>query len=167
MIKRLFVRLSDEQLRSRVDALDRERDELMAEYCRRWPTEPVDAAPAAPAEPTVTPKPVAWRMRILDTRGGWTDWLLLTRKPCKHADVVEQIEPLYAVPSLAPEDLKLKETALSDLIRAYVRLLETGCDRIIESGGDCDSVEVMERNDPYLRQARAALRQRIQEGQAK
>jgi len=50
-----------------------------------------------------------------------------------------------------------KREALAALIRAYVNLLETGRDRIIAAGGDCDSVENMERSDPHLRAARAAL----------
>lgn len=49
------------------------------------------------------------------------------------------------------------EKALRDLIGAYVRLMESGRDRIVSLGGDCDPVDVMERGDPYLAQARAAL----------
>lgn len=47
--------------------------------------------------------------------------------------------------------------ALKDLAHAYVNLLESGRDRIVSLGGDCDSVEVMERGDPYLKKAREAL----------
>ena len=47
--------------------------------------------------------------------------------------------------------------ALAALIRAYVRLMETGRDRIFAAGGQCDSLEDMERSDPFLRDARAAL----------
>lgn len=47
--------------------------------------------------------------------------------------------------------------ALKDLIRAYVRLLEAGKDRIESLGGQCDSIEQMEREDPSLRDARAVL----------
>lgn len=43
------------------------------------------------------------------------------------------------------------------LYRAYVRLLESGRDRIRDLGGDCDPVDVMERNDPFLVEARALL----------
>lgn len=43
------------------------------------------------------------------------------------------------------------------LIRAYVSLLETGRDRIIMHGGSCDSVEEMERGDPYLTSAKIAI----------
>ena len=47
--------------------------------------------------------------------------------------------------------------ALESLIKGYVRLLEAGMDRITSLGGDCDPVPVMEQNDPWLRDARAAL----------
>lgn len=47
--------------------------------------------------------------------------------------------------------------ALGHLIKAYVSLLEAAHERITDLGGDCDSVEVMEAQDPRLRKARAAL----------
>jgi hypothetical protein len=47
--------------------------------------------------------------------------------------------------------------ALRALIRAYVNLLENGRDRIRMLGGECDDVPTMERSDPHLRAARAAL----------
>ena len=43
------------------------------------------------------------------------------------------------------------------LYNAYVRLLESGCDRIRDLGGECDGVDVMERNDLDLRHARDVL----------
>lgn len=46
---------------------------------------------------------------------------------------------------------------LKNLHRAYVNLLEAGHDRIISLGGDCDPVERMERDDPYLRAAKAVI----------
>lgn len=49
--------------------------------------------------------------------------------------------------------------ALRDLIRGYVNLLENGRDRILEAGGQCDSLDVMEASDPWLKSARAALDQ--------
>lgn len=49
------------------------------------------------------------------------------------------------------------EEALRRLIRAYVRLLEAGRDLIIDHGGQCDPVDVMERSDPFLAEARATL----------
>lgn len=56
--------------------------------------------------------------------------------------------------------------ALQDLIRAYVRALENGRDRIVMLGGQCDPVDVMERDDPSLRQAKAALAQPAEGGEA-
>ncbi|HEV2540245.1 MAG TPA: hypothetical protein VGU03_11110 [Frateuria sp.] len=47
--------------------------------------------------------------------------------------------------------------AYRDLYRAYVRVLEAGRDRITSLGGDCDSVEDMERTDPSLIVARRTL----------
>ena len=43
------------------------------------------------------------------------------------------------------------EQGLRDLYRAYVRLLESGRDRITSLGGDCDPVDVMEQTDIDLR----------------
>jgi hypothetical protein len=48
-------------------------------------------------------------------------------------------------------------TALRALMRGYVNTLENGRDRILFLGGECDSVEDMERRDPHLDEARAAL----------
>lgn len=56
--------------------------------------------------------------------------------------------------------------ALQGLVRAYVNTLESGRDRIIELGGDCDPVDVMERADPFLRAAREALAQQPAQGEA-
>ena|ERR1700761_3547849 len=49
------------------------------------------------------------------------------------------------------------QTALRDLYLAYVRLLEAGRDRIRDLGGECDAVDVMERDDPALIRARSSL----------
>ncbi len=48
---------------------------------------------------------------------------------------------------------------LQRTVRGYVQLLEGGHDRIVMLGGTCDAVDVMERADIYLREARAALAQ--------
>ena len=60
------------------------------------------------------------------------------------------------------ERLKQAETqrdaaymAVKNLYRGYVNTLEAGLDRITSLGGECDSVEVMERSDPVLIAARA------------
>lgn len=50
--------------------------------------------------------------------------------------------------------------ALRDLYHGYVRTLEAGRQRIIDWGGDCDPVDVMEKRDPCLVAARAALEDR-------
>lgn len=47
--------------------------------------------------------------------------------------------------------------ALEKMNRAYVILMESARDRICDLGGECDGIEVMERNDPYLRESRAAI----------
>jgi len=47
--------------------------------------------------------------------------------------------------------------ALKYLQRHYVGLLEHGRDRIIQLGGACDPVDVMERGDPHLRQVREVI----------
>lgn len=63
----------------------------------------------------------------------------------------------------SPEIQRLREerdtlhNELSDLIRGYVNLLESGRDRILDFGGDCIPVDVMESNDPWLRSARKAI----------
>ncbi len=41
--------------------------------------------------------------------------------------------------------------ALKNLRRAYVSLLQSGRDRILDLGGTCDPVDRMERDDPALR----------------
>lgn len=54
----------------------------------------------------------------------------------------------------APELLQ----ALKEMNRAYVRLLESGRDRIIDAGGTCDPVDVMEANSPDLKAARIVIK---------
>lgn len=49
---------------------------------------------------------------------------------------------------------------LRRLYQAYVRLLESGRDRILDFGGTCDPVDVMERTDVNLIESRNLLRQR-------
>ena len=46
---------------------------------------------------------------------------------------------------------------LKRLSLAYVGLLESGRDRIIFLGGQCDPVDVMEAGDPSLKSAKAAI----------
>lgn len=46
---------------------------------------------------------------------------------------------------------------LKRLAHAYVSLMESGRDRIIELGGSCDEVDVMEAGNPWLRDTKAAI----------
>ncbi|MBH1476945.1 hypothetical protein I5U59_09510 [Stenotrophomonas maltophilia] len=59
---------------------------------------------------------------------------------------------LYAAPAQAVDLGDFKA-----LYRAYVRLLESGRDRIRDLGGTCDPVDVMEANDVDLQAARRVL----------
>ena len=43
------------------------------------------------------------------------------------------------------------------LYKSYVQLLESGRDRIVDLGGDCDPVDRMEQGDPALIRARAVI----------
>lgn len=47
--------------------------------------------------------------------------------------------------------------ALEAMNRAYLLLMENGRDRIIDLGGECDPLDVMERSDPALRESRAVI----------
>lgn len=58
--------------------------------------------------------------------------------------------------ALADEVPRLRN-GIKNLIRAYVNLMEVGRDRIVGLGGQCDPLDVMERSDPNLRQARDVL----------
>lgn len=59
------------------------------------------------------------------------------------------------------EDLKAANERLRagfrKLMSGYVNTLENGMDRIRSLGGSCDDLDTMINNDPYLRDARAAL----------
>lgn len=67
-----------------------------------------------------------------------------------------QCGELEAAPAPAAQEIDLREP-MRNLYRAYVQLLESGRDRILSLGGDCDPVDVMEASDPDLRAARKAL----------
>lgn len=71
-----------------------------------------------------------------------------------YAGVAEALEDLESRRNAPAIDL---ERGLRDLYRAYVRLLESGRDRITSLGGDCDPVDVMERSDIDLRKVRDLL----------
>lgn len=53
--------------------------------------------------------------------------------------------------------IELLKSEMRHLIRSYVNLLETGRERILLAGGQCDPVDTMERSDPALRRAREVL----------
>jgi hypothetical protein len=57
----------------------------------------------------------------------------------------------------APDSLEKLREALKRLERAYVRLLETGRDRIMDLDGQCDPLDRMVADDPDLRDARDAI----------
>lgn len=66
-------------------------------------------------------------------------------------------EQAWGVVYEGAREIERLRAALSDLCRAYVRLMEAGRDRIIDLGGTCDTLEKMETGDPYLIAAKAAL----------
>jgi len=57
------------------------------------------------------------------------------------------------------EKMETKELldGMKALYRAYVRTMEAGRDRIVDLGGECDSVERMEDSDPALIAARELI----------
>lgn len=66
----------------------------------------------------------------------------------------------YGHPKYLEEITKQRDellAALEKMNRAYVILMESARDRICDLGGECDGIDVMERNDPYLRESRAAI----------
>ena len=75
----------------------------------------------------------------------------------REAELLEQRD------SLANEmfDLQQRLAEATDLLKhmtcSYHRALENGYDRIIFLGGDCDSVDKMEKDDPFYAKARAFL----------
>jgi hypothetical protein len=60
-------------------------------------------------------------------------------------------------PRLSPAPEGDLREAFEALYKGYINVLQMGRDKIIDLGGECDPVDVMERNDPCLRDARAAL----------
>lgn len=96
--------------------------------------------------------------------------LVALKRPEGYEDVHPEIliDDAAAHPAFKPEHVgaelaallrdndKLRE-ALRSLCAAYVRLMESGRDRILDLGGECDPLDAMEARDPDLRAARAAL----------
>lgn len=66
-----------------------------------------------------------------------------------HVFEFKNLRVIAAAPDLLSELRKMR--------RAYVSLLEGGRDRILELGGDCDPVDVMEASNPSLLSADAAI----------
>ncbi|HEL5025680.1 TPA: hypothetical protein UOA81_000849 [Stenotrophomonas maltophilia] len=64
---------------------------------------------------------------------------------------------LDAMMRAAPPAQAVDLAEFKALYRAYVRLLESGRDRIIDLGGTCDPVDVMEANDVDLQAARRVM----------
>lgn len=105
-------------------------------------------------------EPVAWLgyWPGMGSVNSTTSTTHLRREADKWRKEGAEITPLYAVtPSARAAVLEEAATALKRLILAYVSLMETGYRRIIDLGGSCDPVEVMEAGDPSLIEARAAL----------
>lgn len=101
------------------------------------------------------PEPVAWKY---SKRYGSGLSFQKPEPPTEPSDMDDDwyCIPLYAEPPAAEINRQLLD-ALKMLSHKYVCLLEGGRDRIIQLGGDCDPVDVMERDDPYLKQCREAI----------
>ena len=113
-----------------------------------------------------TPGP--WIVRLDDTGGQFTGWPSVVATDELDCSIVHragfkqeywgdlsQCEAIANARLIAAAPDLLAE--LKTLRRAYVSLLETGRDRIIQHGGQCDSVEVMEAADPYLKSSKSAI----------
>jgi hypothetical protein len=91
------------------------------------------------------------------------DDIRIAQRNAGEAAVIANLERLGLAPKTT-SPLELMTTQRNELLdqlkamnRAYVNLLETGRDRILQYGGTCDSVEVMEAADPFLRESKAAI----------
>ena len=74
----------------------------------------------------------------------------------QHYTTVHTI-PLFTRPMPAQGANAELVEAFGKLYKKYVNLLESGRDRILDLGGSCDPVDVMEMSDPELRDARTEL----------
>lgn len=71
--------------------------------------------------------------------------------------MLQRIATLEATNAAQAEQLANLESALRRLYRGYVNTVENGRSRIIDLGGECDPVDVMEQSDPLLIEMRALL----------
>jgi hypothetical protein len=88
--------------------------------------------------PCIEVAPGVWKLRVV-------------------VELERQRDAIAAERDAAQATAKRLRKGLTDLGRAYVRLLEIGRDRIMDLGGACDPVDVMEAGDPALRAARALV----------
>ncbi|WP_224329019.1 MULTISPECIES: hypothetical protein [Stenotrophomonas] len=153
------------------DALEAARELLAAEYDKagervfadrarkgRYDNDPdMRAIIAALAARQPVGEPVGYAT-YRDGRFG--SWLFQTRAMAESHDSTavagspanSEIVPLFRSPAPAVDLGDFKA-----LYRAYVRLLESGRDRIRDLGGACDPVDVMEANDVDLQAARRVI----------
>lgn len=76
---------------------------------------------------------------------------------CAEANWDSEVDDMMDAADRLKADKLALSAALRRLMRDYVSLLESGRERIVARGGSCDSVETMERDDPFLKLANAAL----------
>lgn len=122
----------------------------------------IDAHLNAPTPDVVGGDVVAFRfVRADGHKYTWVDASEMDRNG-RPEDVLaegERIEYAYAAPRVqgdADHSVDLRQE-LKYMVRAYVRLLEVGRDRIVDLGGSCDPLDVMEQGDPNLIRAKRVL----------
>jgi len=131
---------AEQRIRERDQIIDRLGEALNAE---NGPTSMGEPAPAVQGEP------VAEVSQETFSSDGTSD-IITCNLPIG--------TKLYTAPQPpAAPDVAGLESALKSMVSGYIRLLQSGYDRITDLGGDCDPVDVMERRDTCLRDARAAL----------
>ena len=79
------------------------------------------------------------------------------RRMAFNAQLQDEVARLEQENDQLREHVKMLRDALNKMNRAYVNLIENARDRIIALGGDCDPVDMMERDDPNLRESKEAL----------
>jgi hypothetical protein len=120
-------------------------------YTRPQPAEPVEGEVIRGEATGDTPTfAETWAKLTALDRAIISSHLLETR-----ASPIATPAPVSPLPAVGDE--MVPASSLNDLCTAYVRLLETGRDRIRDLGGECDPVDVMERGDIDLRKARSYL----------